>query len=110
MRRFYIFADSEKVETHDFDPSKHQGRKFLYFIEGDSELLLVGSDWIHQHKFLLELYEAKNGLELGTEHLRGAGDIGFGDKPVRSWKSIGFKLETPPELRPRILELLTLPA
>lgn len=111
MQRHFVivFVKGQDVVILPYDPSKHHGSKFLYFVDSDGvETLLVSSN-DSQHKDLLMDYERQNG-PLDKANLRGAGQIGDGDGGIKSWHSAGFNLRTPEELKPRILELLALPA
>jgi hypothetical protein len=89
--------------------------KFLYFIlEDESELMLIGWSTSYQippvqHRHLLERYVKKTDASCDEEQIKGAGDLYFNENRqivVSGWRSEGYGVWTPPELRSRMFDLL----
>ena len=108
VERWFVTRDAEVVP---YDPAIHweQVYKFLYF-KSEREVLLVSPMSVRYHVDVLEYFvigarislREKDKLKIG---LQGAGTrLRNGDL---EWDSKGFDLDTPPELRERIRELLT---
>lgn len=73
-----VFVSHENVELYHATTQVNIARCFLYFKQGEKELLLVGKNDIPDHETLLKLYRQSEGAQLdltdGT-FLKGAGTM-----------------------------------
>lgn len=93
----------------EYNPHEDLGSnvKFLYW--QDPEILIVGRIYFMffcSHPELLEFVRGASEIEVPPSKPVGAGDIKDGD--LKSWSSFGLRIQTLPELKSRILELLGL--
>jgi len=96
-----IITSARRVEP--YDPREHTPFKFLYYADNvGGELLLISESTSipTDHKYILDIY----GQTPLVSDLKGAGCVLFGK--IRSWSSYDQQIDTPDELKPRILELL----
>lgn len=112
-----VFYDAETEELMDYDPEKHRKRayKFLFYKadEAPEDLLIVGGPRVETYEkdFTThrDLYKEISSpfFDNPLQYMRrpsGAGDCE--DGKIYGWRSAGFEIITPHELRPSIIEAL----
>lgn len=110
MKVLYIHANEtdkggwEDIHVESYDYHKHGGMdlKFVYWCR--EEILLLCPDWI-EHKKITDLGVISREISSDTTP-DGVGLMWDGS--VRDWESVGYQLNTPPELRSVICDALGL--
>ena len=102
-----VFVSHENVEHYHATTQVNIARCFLYFKQGEKELLLVGKNDIPDHETLLKLYRQSKEAQLDLtdgEFLKGAGTMW--QTQIDWWSSNTPVFTTDQKYKQRIIVLL----
>ncbi|HLD31001.1 MAG TPA: hypothetical protein VJB41_02280 [Patescibacteria group bacterium] len=107
MKVFWVPCNNEDVIPYEKKLLSF-GEEFRFlFWEGEDDILLVGAGKGFIHEEITRVFMEKTGRKLPKPNGAGSVDPKFDSKYI-DWKSYGYGIETPKELRPKIMTALGL--